>query len=158
MAKKRADGAAVDSIVYDYMLNTNSPYAEQTRIIHRSPAFGIPPVVVHPDTSPYLKHTLLSIFLDMHNDPEGKAILAAMRIERFVEVADSNYDGIRAMRAFIANNKTALAAVDQDVRENSRSGNETVLFGVLPRDNPIIAYERYQPLIDYLSDCDRTGN
>ena len=151
VAKKRADGAAVDSIVYDYMLNTQSPYAEQTRIIHRSPAFGIPPVVVHPDTSPYLKRTLLSIFLDMHNDPEGKAILAAMRIERFIEVADSNYDGIRAMRAFIANNKTALAAMGQDVRENARPENETVLFGVLPRDNPIIAYERYQPLIDYLS-------
>jgi len=26
------------------------------------------------------------------------------------------------------------------------------LFGVLPRDNPIIAYERYQPLVDYLSE------
>ncbi len=152
VAKKRADGAAVDSIVYDYMVNTNSPYAGQTRIIHRSPSFGIPPVVVHPDTSQYLKHALLSIFLDMHMDPEGKAILDAMRIERFVEVADSNYDGIRAMRAFIANNKSTPEAADQDVRENSKSVNKTVLFGVLPRDNPIIAYERYQPLVDYLSD------
>jgi phosphonate transport system substrate-binding protein len=27
------------------------------------------------------------------------------------------------------------------------------LFGVLPRDNPILAYERYQPLMDYLTEA-----
>jgi phosphonate transport system substrate-binding protein len=151
VAKKRADGAAVDSIVYDFMVDNNSPYSGQTRIIHRSPPFGIPPVVVHPDISPYLKRSLLSIFLDMHNDPEGKAILDAMKIEKFVEVADANYDGIRAMQAFIENNRSAPAAVDGSTLKNSSAENDEVLFGVLPRDNPIIAYERYQPLADYLS-------
>lgn len=151
VAKKRADGAAVDSIVYDFMVSNKSPYSEQTRIIHRSPAFGIPPVVVHPDTPPYLKRSLLAIFLEMHNDPEGKAILEAMKIERFVEVSDSNYDGIRAMRTFIKNNKDALAEVDSEIKKDASDDNEPLLFGVLPRDNPIIAYERYQPLVDYLS-------
>jgi len=152
VAKKRADGAAVDSIVYDFMVSNESPYSEQTRIIHRSPAFGIPPVVVHPDTPPYLKRSLLAIFLEMHNDPEGKAILAAMKIERFVEVSDSNYDGIRAMRAFIKNNKDALLQADSELKKDTKDDNEPILFGVLPRDNPIIAYERYQPLVDYLSE------
>ena len=99
VAKKRADGAAVDSIVYEFMVSSASPYAQQTRIIHRSPPFGIPPVVVNPDIAPYLKRSLQAIFLEMHNDPEGRAILEALRIEKFVEVEDSNYDGIRAMRA-----------------------------------------------------------
>jgi phosphonate transport system substrate-binding protein len=152
VAKKRADGAAVDSIVYDFMVSNNSPYTEQTRIIHRSPAFGIPPVVVHPDTPPYLKRSLLAIFLGMHNDPEGKAILEAMKIERFVEVSDSNYDGIRAMRAFIKNNKDALAQADSEIKKDTSDEDKPILFGVLPRDNPIIAYERYQPLVDYLSE------
>ena len=151
VAKRRADGAAVDSIVYDFMVSNNSPYSQQTRIIHRSPAFGIPPVVVHPDIPPYLKRSLLAIFLEMHNDPEGKAILEAMKIERFVEVPDSNYDGIRAMRAFIKNNKDALAEADSEIKKDASDDNEPILFGVLPRDNPIIAYERYQPLVDYLS-------
>ena len=150
VAKKRADGAAVDSIVYDFMNDSGSPYTMQTRVIHRSPPFGIPPVVVHPDISPYLKQSLLSVFLDMHNDPDGKAILDAMNIERFVEVPDSNYDGIRAMRAFIENNENELKTAASDDRENSEKEKEIVRFGVLPRDNPIIAYERYQPLIDYL--------
>lgn len=151
VAKKRADGAAVDSIVYDYMVDSGSPYALQTRIIHRSPPFGIPPVVVHPDISPHLKRSLLSVFLDMHNDPEGKAILDAMRIERFVEVADSNYDGIRAMRAFLKNNINEIKKTASAAEEGSEGEELIVRFGVLPRDNPIIAYERYQPLIDYLS-------
>lgn len=152
VAKKRADGAAVDSIVYDYMVDNNSPYSEQVRVIHRSPPFGIPPVVVNPDIAPYLKRSLLAIFLEMHNDPEGRAILEAMRIEKFVEVEDSNYDGIRAMRAFIENNNSSLATVRQDSQSNVKKENEPILFGVLPRDNPIIAYERYQPLVDYLSE------
>ena len=152
VAKKRADGAAVDSIVYDYMVDNNSPYSEQVRVIHRSPPFGIPPVVVNPDIAPYLKRSLLAIFLEMHNDPEGRAILEAMRIEKFVEVEDSNYDGIRAMRAFIENNNSSLATVRQDSQSNVKNENEPILFGVLPRDNPIIAYERYQPLVDYLSE------
>ena len=152
VAKKRADGAAVDSIVYDYMVDDNSPYSEQIRVIHRSPPFGIPPVVVNPDIAPYLKRSLLAIFLEMHNDPEGRAILEAMRIEKFVEVEDSNYDGIRAMRAFIENNNSSLATVRQDSQSNVKNENEPILFGVLPRDNPIISYERYQPLVDYLSE------
>jgi len=151
VAKKRTDGAAVDSIVYDYMVNTGSPYAKQTRVIHRSPQFGIPPVVVHPDISSYLKQSLRAIFLDMHNDPEGKQILEGMKIQRFVEVPDSNYDAIRAMRAFIKNNRVALANANAASGKGAEVKDRTVLFGVLPRDNPIIAYERYQPLMDYLS-------
>ena len=30
--------------------------------------------------------------------------------------------------------------------------NGTVYFGVIPRDNPRIAYEKYQPIMDYLSE------
>jgi phosphonate transport system substrate-binding protein len=152
VAKKRVEGAAVDSIVYDFMVATNSPYTGQTKVIHRSPPFGIPPVVVPPDLPFYLKHSLRSVFLQMHNDPEGKEILAQMRIEKFVEIADSNYDSIRAMRAFISNNAAALdfAANLPGQRE---AGNEVISFGVLPRDNPILAYERYQPLMDYLTEA-----
>jgi phosphonate transport system substrate-binding protein len=32
------------------------------------------------------------------------------------------------------------------------AGNGIVHFGVIPRDNPRIAYEKYQPIIDYLSE------
>ncbi len=151
VAKKKADGAAVDSIVYDFMLATNSPYAQETRVIHRSQQFGIPPVVVPPGLSPFLKSAMRQVFLDMHTDPEGQRILAGMKIDKFVKVPDSNYDSIRAMRAFVANNKQPLDNQTRSIGKAFQKQTDTVYFGLIPRDNPRISYERYQPLIDYLS-------
>jgi phosphonate transport system substrate-binding protein len=151
VAKNRADGAAVDSIVYDFMVATDSPYAAQTKIIHRSPPFGIPPVVVPSGIDPSLKLAMRQIFLEMHADPLGKAILEEMRIEGFVEVPDSNYDPIRAMNTFLENNTIALETGDGPTTRQSRGDDGIVYFGVLPRDNPVTTYGQYQPLVDYLT-------
>ena len=153
VAKNRADGAAVDSIVYDFMVATDSPYAAQTKVIHRSPPFGIPPVVVPSGIDPTLKRAMRQIFLEMHADPLGKAILEEMRIERFVEVPDSNYDPIRAMNTFLENNIIALEAGDGPTTRRSLGDDGVVYFGVLPRDNPVTTYGQYQPLVDYLTKC-----
>lgn len=142
VAKKIVDGAAVESLVYEYMLKKDSPYAKQTRIIKRSPSYGIPPVVVTRDIKPELKKKIMDAFLNMNKTAKGKAILSAMMIDEFVEVADSNYDSIRAMERAIADSSKASEKV-KDKR--------TVYFGVIPRDNPRIMYEKYQPLLDYLA-------
>ena len=102
VAKKIVDGAAMESIVYEHMLKTGSPYAKQTRIIKRSPPFGIPPVVVTPDIDPALRKKIKDVFLAMHETAKGKAILDAMMIERFIEVPDANYDSIRKMERDVA--------------------------------------------------------
>jgi phosphonate transport system substrate-binding protein len=142
VAKKIVDGAAVESIVFEHMLKRGSPYARQVRIIKRSPPYGIPPVVVTKDIDPALRKGLKDALLTMHTSPKGKAILSAMMIEGFVEVPDSNYDSIREMeRAVIDSPRAAGKARDK----------KTVYFGVIPRDNPRIMYEKYQPLLDYLS-------
>ncbi len=151
VAKNRIDAAAVDSIVYDFMLATGSPYAAQTKIIHRSPQFGIPPVVVPPGIAPQLKLAMREIFLNMHADPEGRAILEEMRIERFVEVQDSNYESIRAMSTFIDNSQIVMQAGGPQASSSQSPGDGTVYFGVLPKDNPVTTYGQYQPLVDYLT-------
>lgn len=151
VAKKKVDGAAVDSIVYDFMLATNSPYAKETKVIHRSPQFGIPPVVVPTSLSPFLKSAIREVFLNMHTDSDGKRILDAMKIDKFINVPDSNYDSIRAMDAFMDNNKKLLASQSLPAQKTSKKTSDIIYFGILPRDNPRISYEKYQPLIDYLS-------
>ena len=151
VAKNRADGAAVDSIIYNFMAATGSPYVGQTKIIQRSPPFGIPPVVVPPGIPARLRQELRDIFVTMHVDPEGKKILADMRIERFVEVPDSHYDSIRAMNTLIANSVAADQTAGQKSEAAVRPKDDTISFGILPRDNPVTAYGRYQPLIDYLT-------
>ncbi|GAB4412542.1 MAG: hypothetical protein OHK0032_08600 [Thermodesulfovibrionales bacterium] len=143
VAKRVADGAAVESLVYEYMLKKESPYAKQTKVIKRSPPFGIPPVVVTRDISPALKKKVMDAFLNMHKTKRGRAILEAMMIDNFVLVSDSAYDSIRKMERAVADN-SMVARKDRN--------KQTVYFGVIPRDNPRIMYEKYQPLLDYLSE------
>lgn len=92
-----ADGAAVDSLVYDFAIAREPALAERTRIIHRSPPFGIPPVVVGPNTRPQLKAELQNLLLGMADDPVGQIGLQAIGIERFVLIDDSAYDSAREL-------------------------------------------------------------
>jgi phosphonate transport system substrate-binding protein len=98
------DGAAVDSLIYDYMLANDDPAIEGTRILATSEPYGIPPIVVHPDLDNELKRQLRSILLEMHADTEGRAILSAIKIDRFEVTGDSAYDSVREMQAWIDEN------------------------------------------------------
>jgi phosphonate transport system substrate-binding protein len=101
VANKVADGANVDSLVYDFFVARDPTIAQRTRVIHRSPAFGIPPVAVNPNSSPQLKQTLREILLQMSYDAEGQQVMRNLMIERFIQVSDRIYDSARALEAQI---------------------------------------------------------
>jgi phosphonate transport system substrate-binding protein len=94
-----ADGAAVDSLVYQYAVAREPELAEHTKIIHRSPAFGIPPVVASPHLRPQARAELENIFLNIANDPAGQAALHILDIDRFVLTGDWHYDSVRELEA-----------------------------------------------------------
>ncbi|MEE9523705.1 MAG: phosphate/phosphite/phosphonate ABC transporter substrate-binding protein, partial [Thermodesulfovibrionales bacterium] len=144
VAKKVVDGAAVESLIYKYLLEKGSPYVQKTRIIEISPEFGNPPMITTPSVPTFMKEKIREILMNMHRVRKGKRILDAMLIDKFVEIPDSYYDPVREMKSFVS----LFDAPEKDVaRENG-----VVYFGVVPRDNPRIAYEKYQPIIDYLSE------
>ncbi|PLY03318.1 MAG: phosphate/phosphite/phosphonate ABC transporter substrate-binding protein [Desulfuromonas sp.] len=99
--EKVVDGAAVDSLIWDYLNSINPEVAVKTRIIKKSRPFGIPPLVVRPDLPESTQSKIREILFNMHKDPEGKEILDKMMINRFVPGEDSDYDSIRAMKAFV---------------------------------------------------------
>lgn len=101
VAVKLVDGASVDSYVYDYLAATNPRLTERTRIILRSPPFGITPVVVRKGIEPALREQIGAVFLGMHRDRRGQEILKQMMIKRFETVPDSSFDGIRDMLRFV---------------------------------------------------------
>jgi phosphonate transport system substrate-binding protein len=105
VASKLADGAGVDSLVYDFAVAREPELARQTRIIHRSPAFGIPPVVVNPEIRPQLRAALQEILLAMDGDPDGRAALAAVGIDRFVIISDAAYDSVRELESWVLGNQ-----------------------------------------------------
>lgn len=101
VADHLADGAAVDSLVYDYTIARQPTYSARTRVIDKVGPFGIPPVVVHPNLDPALKAQLRAVLLDMAGDPAGRAALDTLMVDRFVMVDDSAYDSIRSIAALL---------------------------------------------------------
>lgn len=93
--EKWVDGAAVDSLVYEFTVKREPVYAQKTRIVARSEPYGIPPVVVHPELDADLKQQLRDILLSIDGDQAGREALAELDIDRFVSVDDSLYDSAR---------------------------------------------------------------
>jgi phosphonate transport system substrate-binding protein len=105
VAQGIVDGAAVDSLIWEYQQATNPEFTGKTRILEKSPPYAIPPVVVPLDLPKELKERLRQTFLNAHAEPEGQEILRKMRIDRFVVIEDRAYDSVREMQDWIARRK-----------------------------------------------------
>ena len=102
VANHVADGAAVDSLVYQFVLAHDPELGQRTRIIHQSQPFGIPPVVVGPHVRPQLAAQLQATLIHMADDPDGQAALAAAGFDRFVPITDAIYDSVRELEQAVA--------------------------------------------------------
>ncbi len=89
-----ADGAAVHSLVFQ---RASKQLRERVRIMGRSPAYGMPPVVVPPTVSDLLRTQLQEALLNAHEDPAGKEILESLDIDRFVVPPPGHYDSVKAL-------------------------------------------------------------
>jgi len=92
-----ADGAAVDSIVLEYAIKRDPSLQNRIRIIRHSSAFGIPPVVAPPGLSNTEKQRLKEVLLAMYEVPEGREVLDALGIDRFVPISDEAYRQARSL-------------------------------------------------------------
>jgi len=102
VADKLVDGAAVDSLIWEYLHKTRPELTGKTRILLKSDPYTIPPFVVHPALDPALKAKLRTILLNAHTTPRGKELLDKMMTEQFVPINDSAYDSIRDMKQWVS--------------------------------------------------------
>lgn len=101
------DGANVDSYIYDLMSILRPALTEKTKIIERSPPFGFPPVVVRSDLPAEMKRKLKALFLTLHEDARGNAILLDMHLDGFVNGDDSLFDPVRKMYRTVSGHDAA---------------------------------------------------
>lgn len=101
VASQRVDGAAVDSLVYEQMVDEESSIGRTTKIIDVSPEYGMPPVVIPRQLDPQLKNELLDLLLKMHQDQKGKEVLHLLRIDRFVCPRDGLFDSVRRSSEYL---------------------------------------------------------
>lgn len=104
VANHVADGAAVDSLVYAFAIEREPELAGKTRVIHRSPPFGIPPVVTGPQARPQVVAEVQSLLLNMHQTPPGRAALQAAGIDSFVLIEDAAYQSVRELETAVNRN------------------------------------------------------
>ncbi|TYB35217.1 MAG: phosphate/phosphite/phosphonate ABC transporter substrate-binding protein [Flexistipes sinusarabici] len=95
------DGAAVDSLVYDYLAETKPDEVRNIRIIHKSPYFPAPSIVASGAIDKKLFDEITRILLKMHKDPKGKKILGDLNIDKFVVTNPERFEEIRKMQKLV---------------------------------------------------------
>lgn len=102
VAKGLVDGAAVDSLIWEFYRIKNPSLTSGTRVIRKSDPYGIPPVVASTTLDQSLKDSVRNLLLSMHEDPEGQKILTELMIDRFVLPREEWYDSIRQLEGKLA--------------------------------------------------------
>jgi phosphate/phosphite/phosphonate ABC transporter binding protein len=97
VARGLVDGASVDGLIWDYYAKKNPAFTSKTRIIKKSDLFCIPPLVASRQFPAADRERIQKLLFSMHQDPEGKKILAELMIDRFIPVRDEWYDSVRKM-------------------------------------------------------------
>ena len=99
VAAGEVDAAAIDSQVLAIELRDHPALAAELRVIAALGPSTIQPVVAARHLPVDLKAALRSILLRLGDDPNARTELAHGFVERFVPVADRDYDDIREMLA-----------------------------------------------------------
>jgi len=83
VAKGVVDAAAVDSLIYDDLVRSSAELRTATRVIHRSPPYGVSPVVVSTRLPPERRAAIRDALLHLHADPEARGALGLVGFDRF---------------------------------------------------------------------------
>jgi phosphonate transport system substrate-binding protein len=107
------DGAAVDSLIYEYYKEKKPGVTSRTRVIKKSPPYGIPPLVASGHLSRSDRDRLQQVLLTMHKDPEGRRILGELFIDRFIPLKEEWYEPIQHLHQKLAQLKEQSNAAPQ---------------------------------------------
>jgi len=95
--KGEVDASAIDSTVLEQELKDDPSIRGRIRIIDTFGPSPIPPWVISKNTRPDWQSALRQLFLGMHRNLAGKAILDRANMIRFTTIEDADYNPIRTM-------------------------------------------------------------
>jgi phosphonate transport system substrate-binding protein len=91
------DGAVVHSVIYEHLRERDPTLVGKTRVVDRSPQFGMMPVVASTALPSAERARLRDVLLRLHDDPDAKAAMASLHIDRFVVAPSGLYDSAIAL-------------------------------------------------------------
>lgn len=92
-----AQGGAVDGYVWETLAELHPALTARTRVLARSPDFGFPPLVAGAGVDAARVRTFADALFAMPQQPQGRALLHELRLDRFVAATPALFDGIAAM-------------------------------------------------------------
>lgn len=92
-----ADGAAVDSMIYDRAVEIDPALKNKIKVIDRSLSVGNPPVVASHHADRVLKKKVQDILLNMHQEEQGRRALEALMYDQFVFPGEEAYAVLQEM-------------------------------------------------------------
>jgi phosphonate transport system substrate-binding protein len=95
VAEGHADASAIDSIVLAYELAQQPELALQLRSVAALGPSPVPPVVASTRLPAPARAALRAALLTMHEDEQGRQVLAQGQLARFALVRDADYDDLR---------------------------------------------------------------
>lgn len=97
VAQHLADGAAVESYVWDALTREEPGITNATRIVNRSQTFGFPPLVAMKRMPDKTFRALRRVLLDMRHNDQGREILDMLYLDGFVAGTPALYAEVERM-------------------------------------------------------------
>ncbi len=95
VANNLADGASIDSMIYDYAQEKTPELIDQIRIIASIGSAPTGPIIMRKNLSSEMKEQLREIFLNMEKSPEARKGMQGLLIDRFVMPQPNLYEPLR---------------------------------------------------------------
>ena len=92
-----AQSGSVDGYVWDVMSEIEPALVGATRIVQASAPMGFPPFASSHQADPGLARSIRDALLTMPETPDGRAILATLRLDGFVAGSPDLFDSIAAL-------------------------------------------------------------
>ncbi|MCM2252180.1 MAG: PhnD/SsuA/transferrin family substrate-binding protein, partial [Ramlibacter sp.] len=92
-----AQGASVDSYVWNTLNRVRPDITARTRVVLSSKEYGFPPIVAHRDVSNADFVRMQTVLMDMKNDPQGRGLLERLHLGGFIQGSPALYDGVAEM-------------------------------------------------------------
>lgn len=92
-----ADGASIDSFVWDTLARVKPELTTRTRIIDQSPEYAFPPFAAHRNVSAQDFAAMRRVLLEMSHDATGRALLERLNIDGFIVGERKMYDSVAVM-------------------------------------------------------------
>lgn len=97
VAKGVAEAGAVDSYVWEFLRRIKHPSALETRVIHRSPRYGFPPLVARRGVDMLVYDRMAEALMGMAEDAEGRKLLDHLALDAFEAADPRMFDDIRRL-------------------------------------------------------------